>query len=350
MSRPRPTSLIAAALAVTAVSTAHAADHLDAPAITADGRSDINDLYAFQSPENPDRTILVMTVNPFAGTMSPTDFDPQVSYRFNIDNNGDAVPDLNYTATFDAPVGGTQAFTVTRRVGISNDLYAAGVTGITSPTDAGTGQVRTGVFDDPFFFDLNGFNDSFNFTGDDAFAGANVSAVILEVPSSELIGASNNIGVWAITRDDGGQIDRMGRPAINTVLVPSARKDAFNQAEPANDFAGFGADVNAAIAGLSDQTNADALTPILLPDILTLDVASSAGFLNGRQLDNDVIDASLNLLSAGGVTSDGVNANDRTFVNVFPYLASANPIPEPATAALLAVGLGALAGRRRNRA
>jgi len=47
-----------------------------------------------------------------------------------------------------------------------------------------------------------------------------------------------------------------------------------------------------------------------------------AGFLNGRQPANDVIDAEFSLLTNGNITSDGVNANDSAFPTSFPYLAS----------------------------
>ncbi len=194
-------------------------------------------------------------------------------------------------------------------------------------------MLQAGLFDDPFFFDLAGFRNGFNFTGDDVFAGAKVSAIVLEVPSSELGGP--HIGVSARTLFAGNQIDRMGRPAINTVLIPSGRKDAFNQGQPADDPADFGDDVRATITSLGNGANATSLTNTLLPDLLTLDTSSSAGFLNGRRLADDVIDAELNLLSGGAVTGDGVNMNDAAFRTVFPYLA----VPEPSGLALVFLGL-----------
>lgn len=324
-----------------------AADHLDAPAVTNDGRTDINDLYAFQSPRNPKNTVLIMTVNPLAGVLSGTTFDPKAEYTFSIDSNGDAIADTNIVVDFDRvddkdddedrdkdrdkdrrghdrdsdddDDDNEQEF----KVRINGKTVAEGETGETEQFDRGRGKVTAGVFDDPFFFDLNGFNGGFAFTGDDFFAGKNVSAIVIELPSSVLARGSN-IGVWATTSKNGSQIDRIGRPAINTVLIPSNRKDEFNRGNPANDLAAFGDDVRAAITSLSSAANADALTPVLLPDVLTFDTSSRAGFLNGRQLANDVIDAELNLLSAGGVTTDGVDANDKPFRNSFPYLAKAN--------------------------
>lgn len=330
-------SACAAAL-VAVVGPSFAADHLDAPLVMNDGSTDIADLYAFQSPTNPANTVLILTVNPAAGVISGTTFNTGAEYTFNIDNTGDAVADLNYTATFTDNVGGGQAFSVTQ----SGSAYAAGAIGQTAVSSSGA-LATANNFEDPFFFDFNGFNDGLAFTGDDFFAGLDVSAIVLEVPSSELGGP--NIGVWASTSVGGNQIDRIGRPAINTVLLPSARKDEFNQASPVDDLAVFGNDVEATITSLSDSTNAAALTPILLPDVLTFDTSDSSGFLNGRQLTDDVIDAELGLLTAGALNGDGVGMNDVAFRGSFPYLAQAN-IPEPATAGLLVISLLGLATRR----
>ncbi len=346
-------SLVVMLFAAGSASLSVAADHLDAPVLRNPGQGgrDINDVYAFQSPANPANTVLVLTVNPFAGmvnpfgTISPRTFDPTVEYQFQIDNNGDAVADVTYATTFTAPVGGVQTLTTTR-----NGVPAAmGSTG-TGLAVSGGGQIQGGLFEDPFFFDLVGFNNGFNFTGNDTFALADVSAIVLELPSTELRnGANTNIGVWARTVVGGSQVDRMGRPAINTALIPSGMKDAFNQGMPDGDAANFSDEVQASITGLSNAGNAAALTPILLPDILTFDTSNAGGFLNGRRLADDVIDAELNLLSAGGVTTDGVNTNDATFLNVFPYLAAPNLIPEPSTIALVSIGAAVIGCSLRRR-
>jgi len=297
----------------------NAADHLEAPAVQMDGRTDINDLYAFQSPTNAANSVLIMTVNPLAGIVSGGTFDPAATYTFQIDNDGDAVQDLSISATFGAVVGSVQTVSITGDAG-----NGSGDTGTDFALSSG-GTATAGFYEDPFFFDLAGFNDGLNFTGDDTLAGANVSGLVIEVPSAMLNGASSNIGVWAETSVGGAVVDRMGRPAIATVLINSSSKDAFNGTAPVDHFANFGAMVNANIAALSNQTNADNLTPVLLPDILTFDTSSNAGFLNGRQLADDVIDAALNLLTDGALTTgDGVPANDVAFPGVFPYLAAPN--------------------------
>ncbi|MBI3286648.1 MAG: DUF4331 family protein, partial [Chloroflexi bacterium] len=94
---------------------AGAADHLDAPLVAAEGRLDINDVYVFQSPSNPGNTVLIMTVNPVAGVLSPTTFHPDASYDFKIDTDGDAKEDTTYKVTFSAPDGsGVQDVTLRR--------------------------------------------------------------------------------------------------------------------------------------------------------------------------------------------------------------------------------------------
>jgi len=311
---------IIACFAVLTGTAVNGADHLDSPSVGDDGRLDINDLYAFQSPANANNTVLIMTVNPLAGVLSDTTFNSRGTYEFHIDNDADAVSDLTFTVYFSRPRRGSQNILLLREDG---SIAASGKTGQTISV-AGGGQLRADVFEDPFFFDLNGFNDGFNFTGDDFFAGQNVTAIVLEIPSSSLNGP--DVAVSARTTEGGAQFDRMGRPAINTALIPSGRKDEYNVSAPVNDFANFGADVQATIEALNggDTATAATLTGILLPDLLTVDVSSAAGFLNGRQLGDDVIDAELNLLTNGGVTTDGVDANDAAFLGVFPYLAAPN--------------------------
>ena len=304
-----------------------ASDHLDAPLVFKDGRLDVNDSYIFQSPTDATKTVMIMTVNPVAGIMSPITFNPEAKYEFNLDLDSDANPDVTYEVRFGRPGrnGVTQRFTLRR----NGALIARGATGNTSARvrTPGGGQIRCDLFDDPFFFDLVGFNNGFVFTGEDFFAGLNTSAIVIEIPSADIATSGNfNISLSVRTTLNGVQFDRMGRPAINTALIPSELKDAFNAGLPVNDFAEFGDTVQASIEGLNggDTATAEALTAILLPDVLTVDLANPAGFLNGRGLADDVIDAELNLLSNGAVTGDMVDANDIPFQNVFPFLAEAH--------------------------
>ena len=345
-------SIVALALAALGIlslgPTARAADHLDAPSLTGNGQRDINDVYAFQSPTNPNNAVFVVTVNPFAGQLSPSTFGENVVYDLLIDNNGDAQPDVTYSTTFSAPTSGRRQDLVMTRNGAA---YASG-SSVENVTTSTGGTLRADVFDDPFFFDLAGFRNGLNFTGANFFEGADVGAIVLEVPRSEL--GSDTVGVYARTLVNGQQADRMGRPAINTALIPSARKEEFNQGDPADDPAAFGADVRASIQSLNggDAAHADQVAGVLLPDLLTFDASNPNGFLNGRRLADDVIDAELNLLSKGAVTTDLVN-NDSAFRNAFPYLAAPQVIPLPAAAWMALGTLGGFSGaawlRRRFR-
>lgn len=333
----RTLGLVAAGVFASLSSMSIAADHRDAPLVRTDGRTDINDVYAFRSPTNPSNSVIIVTTNPFAGVLSPKAYSQSAFYDIEIYNNVStaSAPDVVYRSTFSAPApDGSQTVSISRN-GVT---VASGAVG-SNLSVIGGGTALFGTFDDPFFFDLNGFNSGFSFTGSDFFKGANTNAIVLEVPSSQIGGF---VGIQARTADaaTNTQIDRMGRPAINTALIPSSLKDAFNAGVPGDDLANFGATVLASITGLSNAANAAALTPVLLPDLLTFDTSSAAGFLNGRQLADDVIDAELNLLSAGGVTTDFVDANDRLFRGLYPYLAAPNEIPVPSTLALFgAAGL-----------
>ncbi|MEZ6137413.1 MAG: DUF4331 family protein [Pirellulaceae bacterium] len=297
----------------------NAADHLDSPSVQADHSVDINDLYAFQSPSNPNNFVMVMTVNPLAGVLSGTSFNSRAVYELGIDLNGDAVPDRGYRFYFSNVRRGAQRFVVVDMNGRPN---GSGQTGAASTLNNG-GSVTAGVFDDPFFFDLNGFNNGLAFTGNDFFAGANVSAIVIEVPRTSL--PAGPISISARTVVAGRQFDRMGRPAINTVLIPSAKKNSFNMSAPAGDIANFSSDMQASLVSLGNsQARAESLTSVLLPDVLTFDPADASGFLNGRRLADDVIDAELSLITDGALTGDGVNMNDVSFRAQFPYLAAAH--------------------------
>jgi len=323
--------LMAAALIIgpAAIST-RAADHLDAPLVATDGRLDINDVYAFQSPSDAAHTVLIMTVNPLAGVLSPTSFPPSASYDIKVDTNGDAREDMTYKVTFSEPDGSGAQSVMLRCVPASRcgagggATLATGQTGEDIPVNGG-GTLRADVFDDPFFFDLIAFRNGLAFcpggVGTNFFAGLNVTAIVLELPSAMLGG---DIGVWARTELDGQQVDRMARPAINTVFIPSSKKDAFNAGIPSHDQRDFRGNVVGTLIALGNsEATANALADVLLPDILTIDTSSSAGFLNGRALADDVINAELGLISGGAITTDCVG-NDSAFTTTFPYLAPPN--------------------------
>lgn len=129
----------------------------------------------------------------------------------------------------------------------------------------------------------------------------------------------------------------MGRPAIATVLIPDGQEDSFNSTLPIEDRMEWQEEVEDALLALSgldgspySAAQATGIAEVLLPDILTVDLAEPVGFPNGRALADDVIDGELPIVTGGFfggspvLTSDCV-ANDSAFTATFPYLAPANP-------------------------
>jgi len=262
--------------------------------------------------------------------------------------------------------GGQQLYWVRKATGEAaqgdngGELIAVGITDKKRGIKGG-GKFFAGLRSDPFFFDLDGFIgtvegvDNGRSLGDgaatDPFASFNTMAMVLEVKDTTL---GSEIGVWATTSVKDGanwvQVDRMGRPAINTVVnstgpivqAPSGAKDAYNAAEPANDLADFGAAGIAALQALSSldpdegaytDDQALALGMALLPDIVKYDTSTTAvGPLNGRQLADDVIDIELTIVTGGdplGLFPDrdelgAVNSDDigphTDYLTKFPYL------------------------------
>lgn len=335
---------LAAGLVVGAA-TSPAADHLEAPLAMLDGRTDVNDLYVFPSPDNDDHTVVIMTVNPLAGVASPTTFDADAQYKFAFDLDGDGTRDRGVTVTFEEPDDdGNQAMRIFGR-----SASGRGMTGEEIELRSG-GSAIAGTFDDPFFFDLQAFSDQVKGAGgtrtfcdseaNDFLAGTNVSAIVIEVPTEEILANdSTSVGVWAETWSD-GRLDRIGRPGIATVLIDDGNEDGFNSRAPHRDLATFGDQVKANLLALSGldgsgytDEEAQGITELLLPDVLVYDTAEPAEYLNGRSLTDDVIDLSLTVVTGGlgengspVLTSDCVDGNDVDFPDGFPYLAEAHDL------------------------
>ena len=73
-----------------------------------DARLDITDLFVFAVSDNPDRTVLIMNSNPFT---KGDGFHPDAVYRFNIDNDEDALADVAFSFTFSPYDNGRQTAT-----------------------------------------------------------------------------------------------------------------------------------------------------------------------------------------------------------------------------------------------
>src|SRR5262249_33656837 len=92
------------------------ADHLDAPRLTSPAmaaRVAITDVYAFQTPGDPGRTALILTVNPLAPTLAQ-EFRADAVYEILVDTDSDAVPDIAFRCRFSPRDGETQVAHVSR--------------------------------------------------------------------------------------------------------------------------------------------------------------------------------------------------------------------------------------------
>jgi hypothetical protein len=288
-----------------------ASSHREAPQIAKDPGADNTDVYAFVSPDKPDTTTLVANWNGFQDPSGGPNFypwDEDAQFDINIDNNGDAKPDITYRWTFDnqdlrvdgntflyanGPVTSLddenllfrQTYKLEEiRGGTPTTLVEAGkvapsfVGEATIPdyaklrdeaiTPVEGGQSYVGNADDPFFLDLRVFDllygGDLSQTGVDTLDGKNVNAVALQVPTAELVqGGDPVIGVWSTTNrqsmnvinadgtrkasGDFVQVSRLGNPLVNEVVIPVGLKDAFNSLKPEND-----ASVEAAVARVND--------------------------------------------------------------------------------------------------
>jgi len=142
------------------------------------------------------------------------------------------------------------------------------------------------------------------------------------------------------------QADQMGRPAVNTVFVSGGSKDAFNTTIPSAQNAAFQGMFETNLTGLSpafanagDQNalgqNAAAFTGLLATDVLNVSLDGTTTFydgtnvLTGRALADDAITVELLLIFGGEdftenptLSDDHVDANDKTFLTSFPYVAA----------------------------
>lgn len=178
-------ALLAAAGAVAGVSVVRASDHLDGPRTTANPAADIADVFAFTSPEDPTKVVLAMTVTPFASDAAT--FSTQVDYAFRVHRVAALQPlTLDGTVldvTCDvAPAEGGPAVVTCKGPGGASASAAVGEVKPAGPPM----RVFAGLRADPAFFDRQGAlaavaSGRAGFTGQNAFAGADVLAIVVEM-------------------------------------------------------------------------------------------------------------------------------------------------------------------------
>jgi hypothetical protein len=198
-----------AAIASTLATVAIASDHHETDTLAMmDLPADIADTYAWHDGE---RLILVLTWDGYRLGGEAANWDDGVLYGFHIDTNADNQADFDIHARFgkkaaaSGDTGGEEM--------VEWGVKVEGIPGVEEPIigpinevlsdDASGAQVFAGLRDDPFFFDLEGFNDTL-MTGTVAFDSArdfaafkNVHVLVLEFDHAAL-GASN-FGVWTTT-------------------------------------------------------------------------------------------------------------------------------------------------------
>jgi len=197
-----------------------AADHLDPPARTdpmnvppgTDRTADIGDLYAWHRGTGAAAT--VVTVLTFDGPNDPAAdqavaCDRDVVYTIHIDNDDDPAtgPEFDIEARFGEDDLGNCFVEVANIPGAADSVETpVGVT-----RQVGDATVWAGLHDDPFFFDLQGFQDVLvsgdlsDFVNDrDFFSQKNISAVVLEFPLPAAAGGGTSLRVWASTARFGG--------------------------------------------------------------------------------------------------------------------------------------------------
>ncbi len=80
-----------------------ASSHREAPSTSVDPGADATDVYAFRDPVDPAQVTLIMNFIPFQlaqGGPNFYRFDDNIQYAMRIDNNGDAVTDIQFVFTF----------------------------------------------------------------------------------------------------------------------------------------------------------------------------------------------------------------------------------------------------------
>jgi hypothetical protein len=441
LARGLPVLGLSGALLASFLGPSEASSHREAPLISQDPVADLTDVYAFRSPDDPDTVTLIANVNPFenpAGGPNFNKFGDDVRYRLNVDNNGDAVPDIRYEFDFrteirnpdtflyntsqvtsldDADLNQVQTYSVSEWRDGTRTVLAEGLpvapanvgerstpdyeTNLGEPAVQALGDTGIRAFagprDDPFFvdlgkiFDLGGlgpFNPAHVIplpeeAGEDYVAGFNVHSIALKVPIDQLVEDDPVIGVYATTlrsttrtiaRNRSGtianegrlrEVSRLGQPLVNEVVVPVGAKDRFNASRPRDDAQFIGPVLDPELARLIPQLYPGVDVPSDVPvdgvdlggrediatifltgiaginqpanvvpsEMLRINTSMDTGFPNGRTLTDDVTDIELRALAGASplgpnadtapqnLLGDGVDGNDRPFLDRFPYLA-----------------------------
>jgi hypothetical protein len=212
-----------------------ASDHQDTPEVELHPRLDINDVYAFPGSATDRIVLAVTTSSPLTPAQTPNaTFATDQLYQIKVDNTGDAIEDLvlqfrftgsgaNQNVELLGPVAPARTGTQTRFVDGAATVSGRINTVLGSPSGV---QLFAGTRDDPFFIDLEQFfriipdrapvqgplsqigpkpeASAFRNPGIDFLRNINALAIVVELPTSMLLGANASagdpaIGIWATT-------------------------------------------------------------------------------------------------------------------------------------------------------
>jgi hypothetical protein len=226
-----------------------------------DQRLDLCDLYAFQSPLDSNRTVIILNANPNADALHP-----DAIYRLNIDNDGDNLTNMAFSYVFSKPQKARQTVSVFVAKGpesrsaeaVGTKIIADGEVSFDAKPNiikSGTCTFFAGSRSDAFFFDFDGIKNLFDtsgkqnftaphldgkspWTGVDSNTKANVFSTMIELPTSEL-GPKPEIHIWGrcSVRRDGElrHVDRAGHPSVSRFFNTDHTKEEYNASEPVND-------------------------------------------------------------------------------------------------------------------
>jgi Domain of unknown function (DUF4331) len=314
-----------------------------------DQRLDLCDLYAFQSPADSTRTVLILNANPNADALHP-----DAIYRLAVDGDGDLLDDVAFSYVFSEPVDGRQTVDVFMATGAQarqpeplGEKIFAGVEVSFGPTPnivtADGVTFFAGARSDAFFFDFDGIKNLFDisggrnftalqapgtppWTGVDSNATANVFSIALELPTARL-GATGALRIWGrcSLRRDGVlvHVDRAGHPSVSSFFNTDDTKEEYNASLPVHDrqrWIGQFVHLMGHTGGYSEEEAIAAIDEEgTLPDMLTFDPSKPAKYPNGRVFTDDVIDYRLAFLSKGDIPPTGLSPHTDTLAT-FPYL------------------------------
>jgi Domain of unknown function (DUF4331) len=347
-----------------------AADHGDAPFASVKRSADLNDLYVFLDPNDNDRVVVILTAVGFTVPSEAVNFsvfDHELTFDFQFETTFDARRDQRIQVRFSRKrtSGATpQTATITLPDGqrFQAPTTSSNLTDVppepTITTLPGDIDFFAGSADDPFFFDIPGFNrfvasvldgaadPALLERGRDSFAGYNTLAIAFSFPVSffgplteDTLGVSVAVRNRTVTDPRRRQIDRVATPGVNVAFVPLDLDDVQNRSSTVRNSTGRIPDaILATLDALgTNQAGIDILTDLIITngDFVRVDTTipntgpgggdnDGAGFPNGRRPGDDVIDTTLFIVTNENPDTSSDNADDVTGDfrrDEFPFLA-----------------------------